>query len=864
MIHRTLAPLVFLLAATGAAPAAQADWFPFAISVLSETVPAFDLSGLNEKPAGVSGRLVVKGEHFVDGKGRPVRLFGTNLTAEANFPDEADAPRIARRLAQLGVNVVRMHFLDNQWHAADPTSSLLPASNNPAKDGLNAPALARLDRFIAALRAEGIFINLNLHVGRTYPGAEKDLPGMSKGVDNFMPAMIDELKTYAKLLLTHKNPHTSLTYRDDPAVAILEITNEDSLLLNPWWITRAPEPVREVLRGRYLAWLKGRYADDKALAAAWGVDEGTTGPELLAAVPLKKWIVERHQGSEHTTAPLEEDGIRWTATKPGAVGWAVQINTGKLTLEAGKKYAVSFEARSPSGTALHLSASENGGDYGNLGLGESVTPGAEWKAFTFTFSPGRVIPEGSRLSLSLNNHTGTVDLRRMSLHQVSSGFLKPGQTLATGTVPLPDSGASLAVRGDFLAFLAQVEIDFALGMKKYLKDDLGCPQMISHSHVLFGGVMGARRESLVSDFVDTHGYWQHPGWDDGYNWTKDHWHIGNTSQIKAADGGTLAELAMQRPAGKPYSVSEYDIPAPSDFTAEMWPMFSAMAGHQDWSALYHYTFAHGRADYLADKMGNHFNATGHPAKLGLMPFAAAVFRLGLVPAGTSTVTLSAGEAPLLDLTTKMNGALWGSWRDLWKTQDPATGLLALQHRTSLAFLGGGTGVSLQRSGSGSPPWQWDVKRGTFLLTAPAARVWCGEIGGQTLAAGDATCRTAALPAPAPQGTVALVALDGKPLAESKRALLTALRRAENEGVAWNAARNSVDANWGHSPAGVVGLTATLTLNEFGWKVTPLSPDGQPKGPPRATGGRLSTSPLRSTSTVEISPADATIWYLLER
>ena len=845
--------LASVVASIAAASAASPDWFTFPIPVLSDSKPAFDLSVLNEKPAGASGRLKVQGEHFIDGKGQPVRLFGTNLTAEANFPDEADAPRIARGLAQFGVNVVRMHFLDNQWNASDRSRSLIPASNDLAKDGLNAEALARLDRFIAALRAEGIFVNLNLHVGRKYPGYAGDMPDMHKGADNFMPDMIRELKLYAKLLVSHRNPHTGLTYRDDPAIAILEISNEDSLLLGPWWISRAPEKVREVLRARLLTWLKAKYATDKALITAWGTDEGFTGPDLLAATPLTKWIVERHEGSEHGIEPLESDGIRWTATKSGGVDWSIQLNSGKLMLEAGKRYQASFEARSATGTNLNLSASENGGAYANLGLSESCTLTGEWKSFTFSFTPGQVIPEGSRLAFSLHNKTGSVELRRMSLRPVSTGFLKPGQSLATGTVPLPQESSSLPVRRDFFAFLAQVEIDFAKEMKACLRDELGCPQMIAHSQVLFGGVMGARRESIVSDFVDTHGYWQHPGWDDGYNWTRDHWHIGNTSQIRSTDGGTLAELAMQRPAGKPYSVSEYDIPAPSDYTAELWPMFSAMACHQDWSALYHYTFAHSRADYRSEHLFNHFNAAGHPAKLGLMPFAAAVFRMGLVPRGSSTVTLSAGDGALLDLTSRLNGALWGSWRELWKSHDSSTGALALQHRTALAFPGGETPAKLDRAGSGVPPWQWDTKRGLFILEAPAARVWCGALSGQDIPAADARCLFGELPGPAPHATVTIAALDGKPLVESKRALVTALRRAENADVKWNAARDSVDDNWGHGPAGIVGLRATLTLPGTAWNVTPLNASGTPRAPARRLAGPL-----------EITPADATIWYLLDR
>lgn len=846
--------LLTAFAAAGTLHAAPADWFPFPLTGISSETPAFDLSGLNEKPAGTSGRITVEGEHFRDGSGRQLRLFGTNLTAEANFPDEADAPRIARRLAQLGVNVVRLHFLDNMWHPSDRGRSLIPPSNDLAKDGLNAEALARLDRFTAALRTEGIFINLNLHVGREYPGYGKDLPGMHKGVDNFMPDMIDGLKLYAKLLLSHRNPHTGLTYRDDPAVAILEISNEDSLLLGPWWITKAPDNVRETLRTRFITWLRAQYRDADALAAAWGRDEGFTGPEMLSEKPPEKWMVESHQGSEHTVQPLagEPGGIAWEATTPGGVDWAIQLNSGALPIEAGKKYQFRCEARSASGNRLHVSASENGGGYANLGLSESVSLTNDWQTFTFSFTPGKVIPEGSRLVFSLLNKTGRVELRGLSLRAVSTGFLKAGESLSAGTVPLPRESSALPVRHDFFAFLAQVEIDFATEMKRYLKEELGCRQLIAHSQVLFGGVMGARRESMVSDFVDTHGYWQHPHWDEGYNWTRDHWHIGNTSQIKSPDGGTLAELAMQRPAGKPYSVSEYDIPAPSDHSAELWPMFAAMAGYQDWGAVYHYTFAHARGDFRAEHLFNHFNTAGHPAKMAFMPFGAAVFRMGLVPAGTATAKLQASYPALLSLTSRLNGALWGSWRDLWKEEaGGATGALALTHRTAL--VPGGKSTGFFRSGDANPPWQWNTERGTFILTAPAARVWCGAVSSLTLPAGDASCRFGPLPEPAPHATVAVAALDGKPLAESRRALVTAMRRAENRDVQWNAARDSVDDRWGTGPAGIVGLTASLFLPGKPWKAAALSPAGTRQSPAAALPGPL-----------EISPAAQTVWWLLER
>jgi hypothetical protein len=81
-----------------------------------------DLSFLNdpEKPAGKHGfvRPVKDGLEFEDGA--PARFWGTNLTAGALFGTSRDnVKRQARRLSELGFNLVRLHHHDSQF----PTGS---------------------------------------------------------------------------------------------------------------------------------------------------------------------------------------------------------------------------------------------------------------------------------------------------------------------------------------------------------------------------------------------------------------------------------------------------------------------------------------------------------------------------------------------------------------------------------------------------------------------------------------------------------------------------------------------------------------------------------------------------------------------
>lgn len=851
--------LLALCACAAAGSATADDWFPFGIDFLAGAPPAFDLSTLNEKPAGTAGWLRVEGERLVDARGRTVRLLGVNLTARACFPAPDESAPLARALARYGVNVVRLHFLDNEW--GGDRLSLVPKSNDLLRDGLETNALARLDIFVAALRAEGVLVNINLHVGRSYPGDPR-LTSNSKGIGNFMPDMIAELKTYSRLLLTHVNPHTGLAYKDDPAIPVLEISNEDSLALNPWWIERLEGAPAAELRRQFNDWLRATYRDTAGLRAAWGVDTGYTGPDLLPAGGLPAWNLEQHGGSRHEVVAQADGTVRWTGLQTGSESWHMQLSSGRIELKPGTRYEVLLKARAPAPAPLAVNASQSGSPWGNVGLYADFTVEPEWREFRFLFDANDQIGEaGARLTLSLKNQANTVEVAALHCRPVSGGYLKPDQTLEAG-IPLPRSDAPPRVRRDLFQFLAGVEIAFASEIKRYLREELGCRALISHSQVQFGGPLGARRELAVSDFVDIHGYWHHPHFP-RKPWDAGDWEIVNESQIRSWDGGTLAELAMLRPAGKPYAVSEYDIPAPNDHAAETWPMFAAMAGFQDWCALYHYTLGHGADDVKARHITGYFNLAGHPAKLGLMPAGALMFRLGLVAPARERVALNLGDDAIFDLATECNGGLWGTWRPLWDRRAKQNGSLALRHGTVLALTGpgGATGPAKPMPAAAQPPyrsdtgeWTWDTTNGVFVLGAPAARVWSGELGGRRLAAGDAELETEALDRPAPSATVVLVALDGKPVAESARLLVTALRRAENEGMVFDEKRKTVGRNWGHPPVRVLGLRATLRLpGGARWSAQPLDEAGQPRGPAGPPGRELI-----------IRPDEHTIWWVLTR
>lgn len=180
-----------------------------------------------EVPAGKDGPITIKNGHFYTGNKR-IKFMGVNLAWEPCFPTKEDANTAAEHLSALGINLVRFHFLDRRSPAG------IIARNTPDTHTFDLERLDKLDYFIAQLKKHGIYSDLGLHCTRPFTvtdgAVETDkIPAHSKFVTIFDPVLIQLQKDYARDLLTHKNPYTNLTYAQDPSMAMLEITNENSL-----------------------------------------------------------------------------------------------------------------------------------------------------------------------------------------------------------------------------------------------------------------------------------------------------------------------------------------------------------------------------------------------------------------------------------------------------------------------------------------------------------------------------------------------------------------------------------------------------------------------------------------------------------
>jgi Cellulase (glycosyl hydrolase family 5) len=134
--------------------------------ILPEKTSPVDLSFMNSNdlPAGKHGFVKAQADHLVFEDGTPVKFWGANLMASALFStSDIDIKTHAKRIAQLGFNLIRIHHHDSLW--VNPNIFKDPTNDTQE---LSSDSLKKLDWWIKCLKDQGVYIWLDLHVGRTF------------------------------------------------------------------------------------------------------------------------------------------------------------------------------------------------------------------------------------------------------------------------------------------------------------------------------------------------------------------------------------------------------------------------------------------------------------------------------------------------------------------------------------------------------------------------------------------------------------------------------------------------------------------------------------------------------------------------
>jgi hypothetical protein len=803
-------------------------------------------------------RLVVHANHFYRGDQR-IRIWGVNLSFGANFPSHQAAPQIAARLAAAGINSVRCHHMDTAqwprgiWDAQD-------------KQRISAEALDRLDYFIDQLARRGIYVNINLHVGRAHSEA-LGLPATKRNYDKvtclFTPALIRAQRDYARTLLTHVNPYRQRAYAHDPAVAFVEITNENSFFM---WdgeqaLRTLPPHYARMLQGQYNEWLKDRYKDQDALARAWARGTAPLGGNLIRnsrfltknkgqSVP-SDWNMEQHDACQATIVAWpsrESRGIRIQIDRHDQTDWHLQFKQGGHTLKAGQYYAVSFDARSDEPRAIGCNVSQAHEPWSNLGLSRKVSTNRTWTRSNLGFV-AKADDTNARLSFSFGQDGSAFTLDNIQLRLGGQIAVEPSESLPQGTITLFRDNESHARALDRLMFLAQTEKAYFDQMYGYIKNDLDCKALLTGTIVF--GPLGLFGQSDM-DFIDAHAYWQHPSFP-GRPWDAGNWLIKQKPMADYPQEATLFGLAAKRLKGKPFTVSEYNHPAPMDSQAACVPMLASFGAAQDWDGIWLYTYSHSSDDWDRKHLYSYFDIDTNPAKWGFIRSGTGIFRAGGLGrlSHVASIPLAEKGVPLLSRLAEHHDRHGSNMFSVLASVYSMGHSNLLETQLNCTFQ---DAVTIQPRAEASPQLTWFVEEGKGLYAAAG--------GSAVVVVGHAqyfdlgTQGRIKIEAPG-FVSLTLTALDDKALEESDSILITACGRCENTGMVFSEDRRTVGRQWGRAPVLIEPVTGTVALSDDQWQGWSLSPNGKRKQ-------RVSTVTQQGHTHLVMTSGHETMWYLVER
>ena len=269
---------------------AQAQGGRWAFNPPKDTFSAdalLDLRSLNEKIAGETGYVARSkdGSDFVLGNGQPVRFWALNTGAYTR--DSVNLARHARFIAKRGVNMVRFH------------------GNMTPTDGklmdVDAKEREQLWKLVAAMKKEGIYTTFSPYwavSSRVTPamGVVDSGKGHEMGKLFFDKKLQAAYKSWLKQTLSEINPHTGIALAQDPALAIIQIQNEDSML---FWSSQGIEGAGAAeLRKLFGAFANKKYGSLDKAQEAWA-KHPAPGDNFAAGEPgmLIVWELTQRNGS---------------------------------------------------------------------------------------------------------------------------------------------------------------------------------------------------------------------------------------------------------------------------------------------------------------------------------------------------------------------------------------------------------------------------------------------------------------------------------------------------------------------------------------------------------------------------------------
>ena len=373
---------------------------------------------------------------------------------------------------------------------------------------------------------------------------------------------------------------------------------------------------------------------------------------------------------------------------------------------------------------------------------------------------------------------------------------------------------------DVLQFLYETQVRYFTSMRDYLRS-IGVKVPIAGSNH-WEAVPLDLQSNLAMDYLDRHGYWDHPqnGYGPGARFE-------NQPMVKSGSWDLVSWLAPQRAADKPFIVSEWNCCWINEYIAEGPLLMAAYGAFQGWDGILQFDYS--GADW-GERIDGNFDVGNKPHVFALWPAAARMFLRGDIRPGRALVQ-----------------ARWRT-EDVGPVGDQLPARAGLRRRLAYTIAEAGEPERGPRlTGSPEPAvtdteeLAWDAGAGLVTVNAPSS---VARIG---FASGPVEVGPVTFEVTPDFAAVTVTALDRKPIRQSGRLLIAATARAENTGMTYGPGRKTA-TDPGHAPILMEPVVGTVRVAVEGSpksaQVHPLDSIGRPRGSLAANvDGRSLTVPL---------------------
>lgn len=808
-MNKLLLKIIILLLPLISTAQDRSKWFEFYLPWNDSSKTVTDMSAYLEAPAGKHGFLQVTPDGHFSFENKPgnVRFVGVVNVAIANFPSKEQAKILAARMAKFGINLVRIHLMD-----VEGVYGLFQNSSQNTLQ-ISADRLDKMDYFVKCMKDKGIYFNFCIHAGRVYKtgdGIDSQVKNdQSKYVTLFNQKIIGLQKDFAQKIIGHVNPYTKLTYADDPAMATVELSNENSMF-NGWFGWQSDYIFGETTGGigpfysseldlKFNNWLAGKYENDSLMAAAWKGEGSAPVTELVKNGSFEQnltswssWIntptVQGTFSVDNTTSKDGSKSLKAIVSKTGEYGWYFQLKTNNFSVKKNSSYKLSFYARADVEKELYMDIMEN--DTWKYISGPSYTTSTNWKRyeifFTSSFLSNKMI-----VQFNFGKQTGTFWLDSVSITETFGTGLEAGESLSEKNIKrVKNSEIGKYSRqrvGDNAAFYFDIEKNYTKELSDYLKNNLNlkCPVTFTNNYYGLASVYSQAQ----ADYIDFHMYWDHPGFPNG--WSDTNFTMNNKSILLNPEGSTINKMALTKVKNMPHVLSEYNHPYPYIFQSEAPSLLYAYGSFFDldgivWHAYYDYmnNFSQRHQDMF-------FDIAMQPVMMTQM-LLALPYRMGYIQKAKTYAEGNYRARDIFDNTkTYQDNEIINIEDAEYSTSFLQQGFRHGNFNADSTYLTGTLANPGKTITSETGELKWDGNAGILTVNNPFWQGATGYLGGKTIALENITISNVTTTENLNFASIHLISLDSLPISQSKKLILLTGARLENQGLKWNETKTSL-------------------------------------------------------------------------